>query len=126
MEDVLENTDWDVVGLLVPIALFLTILLGVVSTQVHRTRKQAQLHQTLRLMIEKGSDIPPELFAPPNAAQNDLRRGLALVGVGLALLILIGLEEGFASGGWAVGLVPAFIGAAYLIVWRYSQRAENR
>jgi hypothetical protein len=120
-----ETGSLDLVAIVVPVTLFLAILLGVVSTHMLRIRKQAQLHQTLRLMIEKGTDIPPELFAPPNAAHSDLRRGLVLVGIGLSLLILIGMVEGFASGSWAVGLIPAFIGAAYLIVWRYSQRAEN-
>jgi hypothetical protein len=113
------------VEIVIPVTLFLAILLGLVSTHMLRIRKQAQLHQTLRLMIEKGTDIPPELFAPPNAAHSDLRRGLVLVGVGLSLLILIGMVDGFAGGSWAVGLIPAFIGAAYLIVWRYSQRAEK-
>jgi len=120
-----ETGSLDLVAIVVPVTLFLAILLGVVSTHMLRIRKQAQLHQTLRLMIEKGTDIPPELFAPPNAAHSDLRRGLVLVGIGLSLLILIGMVEGFASGSWAVGLIPAFIGAAYLIVSRYSQRAEN-
>lgn len=121
----IENDDYDPGGFVVPVTLFLAILLGVVSTHMLRARKQAQLHQTLRLMIEKGTDIPPELFAPPIAAHSDLRRGLMLVGAGLSLLILIGMVEGFSSGSWAVGLIPAFIGAAYLIVWRYSQREEN-
>ena len=121
----IESDHFDLVAIVVPVTLFLTILLGVLSTQMLRIRKQAQLHQTLRLMIEKGTDIPPELFAPPNAAHSDLRRGLVLVGVGLSLLILIGMVDGFAGGSWAVGLSPAFIGAAYLIIWRYSQRAEK-
>jgi hypothetical protein len=119
------DNDFDVVGLFVPTTLFLTILLGVVSTQRLRYRKQAELHQTLRLMIEKGSDIPPELFAPPSAEHADLRRGLILVGAGLSLLILIALVDGFASGSWAVGLIPAFIGIAYLIVWQFSRRAAK-
>jgi hypothetical protein len=120
-----EDDASDLVAIIVPAALFLTILLGLVSTHMLRIRQQAQLHQTLRLMIEKGSDIPPELFAPPSSAHRDLRRGLVLVGVGLSLLILIGMIEGFASGSWAVGLVPAFIGVAYLIVWQFLQRAEK-
>jgi hypothetical protein len=120
-----ESGSFDLVAIVVPTALFLSILLGVFSTHMLRIRKQAQLHQTLRVMIEKGTDIPPELFAPPNAANSDLRRGLVLVGIGLSLLILIGMVDGFADGSWAVGLIPAFIGAAYLIVWRYSQRAEK-
>jgi len=120
-----ESGSLDLVAIVVPVTLFLVILLGVFSTHMLRIRKQAQLHQTLRVMIEKGTDIPPELFAPPNAAYSDLRRGLVLVGIGLSLLILIGMVDGFADGSWAVGLIPAFIGAAYLIVWRYSQRAEK-
>jgi hypothetical protein len=120
-----ETGSLDLVAIVVPVTLFLVILLGVVSTHMLRIRKQAQLHQTLRLMIEKGTDIPPELFAPPSSVHGDLRRGLVLVGIGLSLLILIGMVDGFAGGSWAVGLIPAFIGAAYLIVWRYSQRAEN-
>jgi len=122
---IFEDDSTDLVAIIVPATLFLTILLGLVSTQMLRIRKQAQLHQTLRLMIEKGSDIPPELFAPPSSAHSDLRRGLVLVGVGLSLLILIGMVEGFASGSWAVGLVPSFIGVAYLIVWQFLQRAEK-
>ena len=120
-----ESDDFDLVATVVPVTLFLVILLGVVSTHMLHVRKQAQLHQTLRLMIEKGTDIPPELFAPPSSVHRDLRRGLVLVGIGLSLLILIGMVDGFAGGSWAVGLIPAFIGAAYLIVWRYSQREEK-
>lgn len=110
---------------LVPLAFFLTILLGLVATLLLRDRKHAQLQDTLRLMIEKGADIPPELIAPPAAPYGDLRRGIVLVGAGLALLILVGLVFGFETGSWAVGLIPAFIGAGYLVVWRISRRAES-
>ena len=76
-------------------------------------------------MIEKGADIPPELIAPPAAPYADLRRGIVLIGAGLSLLILVGLVFGFETGGWAVGLIPAFIGAGYLIIWRISKRSES-
>jgi uncharacterized membrane protein YeaQ/YmgE (transglycosylase-associated protein family) len=109
----------------VPLALFLTILVGLIAALVLRYRKHAQLQETLRLMIEKGADIPPELIAPPAAPYSDLRRGLVLVGAGLSLLILVGLVFGFDTGSWAVGLIPAFIGAGYLIVWRISRRTES-
>lgn len=107
------------------LAFFFTILLVVISTLVLRYRRHAQIQETLRLMIEKGAEIPPELLTPPVSQYGDLRRGLVLMGAGLSLSILIGLVDGFGSGSWAVGLVPAFIGAGYLIVWRYSQRAET-
>jgi hypothetical protein len=114
------------VQILVPLGFFLTILLGLTATLLLRYRKHAQLQETLRLMIEKGADIPPELIAPPVAPYGDLRRGVVLVGAGLSLVILVGLVWGFASGAWAVGLIPAFIGAGYLFIWRLSQRTENR
>jgi len=113
------------VAQLVPLAFFLTILLGLTATLVLRYRKHAQLQETLRLMIEKGADIPPELIAPPVPPYGDLRRGVVLIGAGLSLAILVGLVWGFASGAWAVGLIPAFIGAGYLFVWRLSRRAES-
>lgn len=113
------------VEIVVPLAFFLTILLVVISTLVLRYRRHAQVQETLRLMIEKGAEIPPELLAPPVSQYGDLRRGLILLGAGLSLSILIGLTDGFGSGSWAVGLVPAFIGAGYLIVWRYSRRTES-
>ena len=113
------------VEIVVPLALFFTILLVVISTLVVRYRRHAQIQETLRLMIEKGAEIPPEFLTPPVSQYSDLRRGLILIGAGLSLSIAIGLFQGFGSGSWAVGLVPSFIGAGYLIVWRYSQRAET-
>jgi hypothetical protein len=113
------------VEILVPLSLFLTILLVVIGTLAFRYRKHAQTQETLRLMIEKGAEIPPELLTPPVSQYGDLRRGLILVGVGLSLSIAIGLMQGFGGGSWALGLIPLFIGAGYLIVWRYSQQTES-
>lgn len=113
------------VEIVVPLAFFFTILLVVISTLVLRYRRHAQTQETLRLMIEKGAEIPPELLTPPVSQYGDLRRGLVLMGAGLSLSLLIGLTDGFGSGSWAVGLIPAFIGAAYLIVWRYAQKAGS-
>lgn len=115
----------ELVPILVPFGFFLSILLGLTATLVARYRKHGQLHQTLRLMIEKGADIPPELIAPAAAPYSDLRRGLILIGAGAALLILVGLVFGFETGSWAVGLIPTFIGAGYLIIWRISRRSES-
>ncbi|HEY5658061.1 MAG TPA: DUF6249 domain-containing protein [Myxococcota bacterium] len=116
----------DLVAILLPLGLFLTILLGMIATLVMRYRKHGQLQETLRLMIEKGVEIPTELIAPPASRYGDLRRGIVLLSAGIALSIFIGLEDGFGGGDWAVGLVPAFIGAGYLLIWRLSQRDENR
>ena len=101
------------VEIVVPLALFLTILLVVIATLALQYRKHAQTQETLRLMIEKGAEIPPELLTPPVSQYGDLRRGLILVGAGLALSIVIGFMNGFGSGSWTLGLIPLFIGAGY-------------
>jgi hypothetical protein len=124
-DTVYEDSAMQHVEIVVPVAFFLTILLVVISTLALRYRRHAQTQETLRLMIEKGTEIPPELLTPPMSQYSDLRRGLILLGAGLSLSILIALIQGFGSGSWAVGLIPAFIGAGYLIVWRYSQRTES-
>ena len=113
------------VEIVVPVAFFLTILVAVIAPLILRYRKHAQTQETLRLMIEKGAEIPPELLTPPVSQYGDLRRGLILAGTGLSLSIAIGLMRGFGGGGWALGLIPLFIGAGYLIVWRYSQQAAS-
>ena len=125
VEAVFDSTTIDLAGVLVPLGFFLTILLGLTATLVFRYRKHGQLQQTLRLMIEKGAEIPPELVTPPVPPYRDLRRGVILVGVGLAVVIFFGFEEGFTGGEWALGLIPGFIGAGYLLIWRISRRAES-
>jgi hypothetical protein len=117
---------FDVVGLAAVLGTFGAPILIVLATSLLQYRKQRQLQETLRLMIEKGAEIPPELLAPPDAPYKDLRRGLVLVGVGLALVLLIGLTAGFEEGAWAVGLIPGLIGVAYLIVWRLSRGEASR
>jgi hypothetical protein len=115
----------DLVAILVPLGFFLAILLGLTAALVFRYRKHGQLQETLQLMIDKGAEIPPELIAPPLPPFRDLRRGVILLGVGLAVAIFIGLVKGFAGGEWALGLIPGFIGAGYLLIWRISRRAES-
>ena len=48
--------------------------------------KARSLHRTVRMMVEKGQPVPPELFALPAGAPirpwYDLRRGIVLLGTG--------------------------------------------
>jgi hypothetical protein len=94
----------------------------------YRRRHNKMLHDTLRLMIEKGAVIPPELLQPPARLNlvrkgNDLRTGLILVGVGLGFL-LIKLLDSHANIG-SVGFIPLFIGAAFLISWKVGQNSSQ-
>jgi Domain of unknown function (DUF6249) len=91
--------------------------------------KSRSLHRTVRLMVEKGQPVPPELFAAPPGAPirpwYDLRRGIILLAVGVAFVIFFGLTAGWDEGVWALGLIPGLIGFGYIIVWRLANRHGN-
>ena len=126
----------DVTGIVAVVGAFSIPVLIVGLGLYFRHRRQKLLHETIRLMIEKGQPIPPELLngpaIPPEMmnnpwnvfparVRNDLRRGLIWVGVGLALLL--GHVSGPGLGN--VGLIPLFIGLAYLITWAVERKSKG-
>lgn len=82
--------------------------------------RSRSLHRTVRDMVEKGQPVPPALFAPPQAirARSDMRRGVVLVMVGIALMIFFGAVNDWEGGAWALGIIPFLIGVGHLIVWK--------
>ncbi|HET6582258.1 MAG TPA: DUF6249 domain-containing protein [Nannocystaceae bacterium] len=75
-----------------------------------------------RRLVEQGLEPPTGLLTAP--AKNDMRRGIVLVAAGLGLLVagLVLGDRGLAAG----GLVPAFIGAGYLVSFRLAMRGGPR
>jgi hypothetical protein len=107
------------VAVLVPLSFFLCLLAAVGLTLYFRYARERQRHETLRKMVEKGMEIPPDLLVPPIRAASDLRRGLVLLGAGIGLLVLlITFPDRDVRDLWAVGLIPILMGAAYLATWR--------
>jgi hypothetical protein len=112
------------VAVLVPMFFFIALFGCVLATVVFRWRRDRQLHETLRAMIERGTQIPVELLTPPRQKNADLRRGAVLVGLGLGG-ILFGLFSEHVSGGlWSVGLIPLLVGAGYFLAWNV-ERTET-
>lgn len=109
------------VAIAVPVAFFLVTLLIVAAALYAGYRKDRQRHETLRLAIERGADIPPALLVPPTPPKSDLRRGVLLVSVGLALAVLL-LAVSPAPGVWTAALIPLSLGLGYLIVHRLEGR----
>jgi len=107
------------VAILIPTFFFVCILGAVGMTLYFRTARERQRHETLRKMVEKGMEIPPDLLVPPHRPASDLRRGLVLVGAGLGLLVLLlTFPDHEMRELWAVGLIPTLMGSAYLLTWR--------
>src|SRR5207244_1931351 len=80
--------------------------------------KARSLHRTVRMMVEKGQPVPPELLASPAGAPlrpwYDLRRGIVLLAAGVGLMMFFGISAGWDNGVWALGSIPAIIGAGYI------------
>jgi hypothetical protein len=115
-------------GILVPIGFF--ILVAVVFwLQAHfKFRTRADMQQTIRLALEKGNQLNPELLEqlanPKREPQRDLRLGLIWLslGVGLALCgVFVPDPSGHALRGCLAGAAfPLAIGLAYMIMWQVS------
>jgi len=97
-----------------------------------KNRRNRMAHETLRMMIEKGVPITPELVA--NLRGNNcgglggdrsgwtrsgrIFPGLVLTGIGAAILITGSRHD---RGGWIV----LFIGIAFLIAWMVERKGVN-
>jgi hypothetical protein len=90
--------------------------------------KSRMQHRTIRMLAEKGQPIPAELLAPPTPAvrqRSDMRRGIVLGMVGIALMICFGAWNDWEGGAWAIGVIPFVIGLGYLLVWKLEGDKKN-
>lgn len=107
--------------IIVPVAMFAMIIACVWLGVSQRSRRARLLHETLRLMIEKGQPIPPELLQSPEGGRrprNDLRTGLVFISIGIGLGGVL-LTEG--DHDWPIALIPLLIGVAFLV----ARKMEN-
>jgi hypothetical protein len=119
--------------ILIPLAFFGTVALIFWLVVSFRHRGRADRQQTIRLALEKGAELTPELMkslSEPEPPKNkDLRNGLVwmALAVGLALCgWAVPDPSGYALRGCLSGAAfPFSIGVAYLIMWRYGAQTER-
>ena len=119
----------DVASLVVPIGFFLMLFGIIFAVQRNRSQRDKHKQETLRAMVEKGAQIPPELLNPPQPRGSDLRRGAVWLGIGIGVMGFFGalsVPEPGPTGLWALGLVPALIGVAYLVAWRFETSRQAK
>ncbi len=116
---------------LIPIAMFAAIALIFFIVQYFRQRSRADMQQTIRLALERGTELTPELIsrlgAPAEPSRiKDLRLGLIwmALAVGLAMcgLAVATFSIEALYGCLAGAAFPFAIGVAYLIMWRYGSK----
>jgi len=117
-------------GLWVPIVMFVSLTVVFSFWFFFRFKSRLATQETVRLALEKGSDLSPELIKqlgePEPPKDRDLRRGLIWLALGIALVILgFAVDEPDAIGPMiGSASFPGLIGVAYLIMWRFGARKE--
>ncbi|GHV10107.1 hypothetical protein FACS1894162_2620 [Bacteroidia bacterium] len=100
-----------------PIVLVITIVAIVFNNKNNRNQLQADLATKA---LEAGQPIPEKLFAEPTKKRNPLNTGIICMGVGVGIslfFVVISLtSDPHALAGASVGLIPFFIGIAYLLI----------
>ena len=121
----------DLIGLFVPIVSMVVIGLVLIAFFYFRSRNRAQLQVTVRQAIEKGNELTPELIerltGPAPGPDRDLRKALIWLAVGLsfALFGIILDEDDAVRAMIAIGMFPIFIGVAYLLMWKFTDRGTK-
>lgn len=117
----------EILGLFIPIAFFIATVLVVWIVILFRYRGRRDVQATYRAAIERGQELTPELLERLGERQpknRDLRRGVVLLGTGLAFAIfgvVLGEEDAIRPM-LAVGAFPFLIGAAYLGLWKFGEK----
>jgi hypothetical protein len=128
-----EGHDEDIPAMVIPLVgiVFLTIfgapvlivmVIGLISLVGTRMRQR-----TIRMMVEKGQPVPPELLAPATRGlrrRSDVRRGVVWTMIGVGLIVWLGAVNDWEGGAWSFGLIPLLIGFGYLIVWKLENKKD--
>ena len=114
---------------MIPIVMFL-VTGGVFWMLFHfRYKSRAETQQTIRLALDKGAELTPELIDrlgdPEPGPSKDLRRALVWLSLGVGLAVcgfFVPDPSGHALKGCLAGAAfPIAIGIAFLIMWKYGK-----
>ena len=118
---------------LIPIFMFLSTAFVFFSWFYFRHRSRMETQQTIRMALEKGSELSPEfmkqLGEPPQPKDRDLRRGLIWFAISIGLVLIgfaVGMQDPDALSGLLAGAaLPFTIGSAYMIMFRFGGKDES-
>lgn len=116
---------------LIPIVLFLCLaaicIAPIAISSFYKNRERQRLHETLRLMVEKGQPISGDVLESLKASvktrnpPSDMRRGVMLMAIAFALAgfgLALGLTDDNDACGPLIGIAafPGFVGLGYVVL----------
>jgi len=123
--------------IIVPIGVFSMITAIVCLPFYFRSRERREMQATLRVAIEKGQPVPPEVIeamtravkTPPTRLR-DLRTGVIwlAIGIGIGLATYFGdfIHGDGDFDGIGVACIPAVIGVAFIVLSFFNPNKEER
>lgn len=94
---------------------FLAIPL-LIGLWIYRNAQKKRETELIRFAIEKGQ-TPPTFPAPVVSKFSTLKAALVWIGAAIGWILMAILGEMYERSGFAIGLIPLFIGFALLIGW---------
>lgn len=108
--------------ILVPIFAIMMPVAIVFTVFYFRNKSREDMQKTIRLAIEKGQPLPPELIDSMNrnggyrSRERSIYSGLVLLAIGASFIVWSYLDDGYIHGGKAgFGVLLALLGVASLI-----------
>ena len=127
----MENIRVEVVGIFVPIVMFIVAAIIACAYYYFRHRTRQAVQETVRTAIEQGHQLTPEILEKlgqsPQPKKSDLRRGVILISVGLGIAAfgaLVGDDDAIRPF-FAIGSLPFLIGIAYLGLWKFGKSEQS-
>lgn len=108
----------DVLVAIVSLATLIAGVVVIVAGLRYRAQMRELRHRERLALIERGLTPPPEQFGVAvhhGLKQRSLSFGIIVVGLGFALMFLIGIAGGAAETGVGVGGAVAILGAAFIV-----------
>lgn len=88
-----------------------------------RHKRQALINDRVNKILESGQEIPPGVFDEAvGKEKSTYSKGVMLIAIGLGVFIFLGSLAGFNVG--SVGLIPALIGLAHIVIWKTDESAK--
>lgn len=117
---------------IIPVVMFIVMGFVLALFFYYRYRGRVEVQSTIRLALEKGNELTPELLdrmaesKGGSSKERDLRRGMVSMGIGTACALfgfILG-EDDAVRPLIAIGMFPLLVGIAYLVLWYLARRED--